>query len=109
MANRYEMVVETDIDIPMRDGAILKANFFHPKAAGKFPVLMTFGPYGKDVPLKEMMSEAWVTLESMNHVDPDIAGGLAIWRPVADDPRDVIREGLPFLRERAREAGVDLG
>jgi predicted acyl esterase len=59
---RHEMVVDTDINIPMRDGAVLKANFFRPKTEGKFPVLMTFGPYGKDVPLKEMMSEAWDTL-----------------------------------------------
>ncbi|WP_331371501.1 sugar phosphate isomerase/epimerase family protein [Sinorhizobium chiapasense] len=50
-----------------------------------------------------------ITLESMNHVDHDIAGGLAIWRPVAEDPRDVIEVGLPFLRDAARAAGLQLG
>ncbi|TGQ37362.1 sugar phosphate isomerase/epimerase family protein [Mesorhizobium sp. M00.F.Ca.ET.216.01.1.1] len=50
-----------------------------------------------------------ITLESMNHVDVDIAGGLAVWRPVAEDPRDVIEVGLPFLREEARKAGLTLG
>jgi D-psicose/D-tagatose/L-ribulose 3-epimerase len=50
-----------------------------------------------------------ITLESMNHVDVDIAGGLAVWRPVAERPDDVIEEGLPFLREQARQAGVSLG
>ncbi|HEV7252884.1 MAG TPA: sugar phosphate isomerase/epimerase family protein [Mesorhizobium sp.] len=50
-----------------------------------------------------------ITLESMNHVDADIAGGLAVWRPVATRPDDVIEEGLPFLREKAREAGMTLG
>lgn len=50
-----------------------------------------------------------VTLESMNHVDADIAGGLAVWRPVADHPDDVIDAGLPFLRQAARDAGLDLG
>ena len=39
-----------------------------------------------------------ITLESMNHVDVDIAGGLAVWRPVAERPDDVIDIGLPFLR-----------
>ena len=43
------------------------------------------------------------------HVDVDIAGGLAVWRPVAEDPRDVIEVGLPFLREEARKAGLKLG
>jgi len=50
-----------------------------------------------------------ITLESMNHVDVDIAGGLAVWRPVADNPDDVIGVGLPFLREEARKAGLRLG
>nr|WP_306267204.1 sugar phosphate isomerase/epimerase [Pararhizobium sp. IMCC3301] len=50
-----------------------------------------------------------LTLESMNHVDKDIAGGLAIWRPVADNPDDVIDAGLPFLRQAAERAGLQLG
>ncbi|BAV46741.1 xylose isomerase domain-containing protein [Mesorhizobium loti] len=50
-----------------------------------------------------------ITLESMNHVDVDIAGGLAVWRPVAENPDDVIGVGLPFLREAARKAGLQLG
>ena len=50
-----------------------------------------------------------LTLESMNHVHADIAGGLAVWRPVAEHPDDVIDVGLPFLRARAREAGIALG
>jgi D-psicose/D-tagatose/L-ribulose 3-epimerase len=50
-----------------------------------------------------------IALESMNHVDVDIAGGLAVWRPVAENPDDVIGVGLPFLREEARRAGLTLG
>lgn len=50
-----------------------------------------------------------ITLESMNHVDVDIAGGLAVWRPVAENPDDVIEVGLPFLRKAARGAGLTLG
>lgn len=50
-----------------------------------------------------------ITLESMNHVDTDIAGGLAIWRPVAKNPQDVIDKGLPFLRDMAHQAGLMLG
>ena len=50
-----------------------------------------------------------ITLESMNHVDVDIAGGLAVWRPVAERPDDVIDIGLPFLREAAKAAGIALG
>lgn len=37
-----------EIHIPMRDGTYLAANLYQPDAKGKFPVLMTMGPYGKD-------------------------------------------------------------
>ena len=53
----------------MRDGSALGGDVFRPKAEGKFPVLMTFGPYGKDVPLKEFMQEAWDAIEKFY---PDI-------------------------------------
>jgi D-psicose/D-tagatose/L-ribulose 3-epimerase len=45
-------------------------------------------------------------LESFVHVDADIAAGLAIWRPVAERPDEVIAVGLPFLRARAAAAGL---
>ena len=50
-----------------------------------------------------------ITLESMIHVDADTAGGRAVRRPVATRPDEVIEEGLPFLKEKAREAGLTLG
>jgi hypothetical protein len=49
MTGRYEMLVEQNADVPMRHGAILRANVYRPDAEARFPVLMTFGPYGKDV------------------------------------------------------------
>jgi D-psicose/D-tagatose/L-ribulose 3-epimerase len=45
-------------------------------------------------------------LESFVFVDADIAAGLAIWRPVAEDPAEVLSVGLPFLRRKAIEAGL---
>ncbi|HEU0222117.1 MAG TPA: sugar phosphate isomerase/epimerase family protein [Paracoccaceae bacterium] len=47
-----------------------------------------------------------VTLESFVFVDQDIARGLALWRPVAERPKAVIAEGLPFLREVAERHGL---
>lgn len=47
-------------------------------------------------------------LESFVYLAPEIASGLAVWRPVADRPEDVIDVGLPFLRDRAAEAGLEL-
>jgi hypothetical protein len=58
----YDVVLDDDIDIPMRDGATLKANVFRPKAPGKYPVVMTFGPYGKDLHFSQHRLESWQTL-----------------------------------------------
>ena len=44
----YKMKIEKDVDIPMRDGTILKADVFRPDAPGTFPVLMNMGIYQKD-------------------------------------------------------------
>lgn len=43
------MLIETDVEITVRDGVRLRANVYRPDHAGCFPVLMTVGPYGKDV------------------------------------------------------------
>mgnify|MGYP005847684899 CR=1 FL=1 len=59
--------------------------------------------------LAEAGFDGITTLESMNHVHPAIASGLAIWRPVAENPGDVIEKGLPFLHECARAAGFRYG
>ena len=58
--------------------------------------------------LAEAEFEGPVVLESFVHLDPDIAAGLAVWRPVAEEPAEVIDVGIPFLREHAAAAGLAL-
>lgn len=56
--------------------------------------------------LKEVGYDGTMTLESFVHLAPEIASGLAVWRPVAERPADVIEVGLPFIAENARDAGL---
>ena len=44
----HKLKVEKDVDIPMRDGAKLKADVFRPDGDGQFPVLINMGIYQKD-------------------------------------------------------------
>jgi len=44
-AAAYGIAVEKDVDVPMRDGARLKADVFRPDAAGAFPAILNLGPY----------------------------------------------------------------
>src|SRR5207248_11802816 len=46
-----EVTVEFDIPAKMRDGTVLRANVYRPAGAGRWPVLLTRLPYGKDLPL----------------------------------------------------------
>ena len=104
----YEMVLDKDIGIPMRDGEVLKANLFRPKAAGKFPVLMTFGPYGKDVPLGEFMEEAKARLEKSY---PDILASSSCKYLVFEtpDPEVWIPDGYIIIKVDSRGSGKSEG
>jgi uncharacterized protein len=43
----YEMMVEEDVLIPMRDGVQLRADVYRPRAPGRFPGLLSLSIYGK--------------------------------------------------------------
>jgi len=58
--------------------------------------------------LSEVGFQGTMTLESFVYLAPEIAAGLAVWRPVADRPQDVVDIGLPFISDRAKAAGLDL-
>src|SRR5215469_16956162 len=53
MAVQLNQQIITEFDVPatMRDGTILRANVYRPAGEGKWPVLLTRLPYGKDFPL----------------------------------------------------------
>src|SRR5215813_2766257 len=45
------VIVDLDIEVPMRDGTRLRANVYRPQDEGQYPVLLTRLPYGKDLPI----------------------------------------------------------
>lgn len=47
----YEVTVDFDVPAQMSDGTILRANVYRPAGEGKWPVLLTRLPYGKDFPI----------------------------------------------------------
>ncbi len=52
MEDRSQAIsVEFDVPAPMRDGTVLRANVYRPAGEGRWPVLLTRLPYGKDLPL----------------------------------------------------------
>lgn len=47
-----------------------------------------------------------LAMESFVEMPPEIAHGLSVWRPVAENADDVIGKGLPFLRNKSRQYGL---
>ena len=46
-AEQYRVTFEQDVKVAMRDGVVLRADIYRPRAEGKFPVLLQRTPYDK--------------------------------------------------------------
>jgi D-psicose/D-tagatose/L-ribulose 3-epimerase len=44
-----------------------------------------------------------LAMESFINMPPEVGYGLAVWRPVASNMEEVMENGLPFLRNKARQ------
>jgi predicted acyl esterase len=68
---RYDLVIEKDVEIPVRDGARLKADIFRPRSGARFPAIMNIGGYRKDklwVPPRDLEEKAnpYMNWEAVN-------------------------------------------
>jgi len=57
------VIFEKDVSIPVRDGAVLRANVYRPNTLGRFPVIMTVGPYGKDLHFEDFDPKAYAQID----------------------------------------------
>jgi predicted acyl esterase len=101
-------VLERNAGIPMRDGATLRANVFRPPGEGAFPVLMTFGPYGKDVHMRSSHGPQW---DDMARQHPEILASSSCKYLVFEtpDPEVWVPFGYAVLKVDSRGAGKSPG
>lgn len=69
----HAMVIEKDVAIPMRDGAILYADIYRPKEKGRVPAILNISSYQKDkvwVPPADLEEKAnpYMSWETVNPV-----------------------------------------
>lgn len=102
------MLLDKDVAVPMRDGAVLRCNVFRPDAPGTFPVLMTLGPYGKDVHLSQFMPEAW---EALKRRHPEVLEASSCKYLVFEtpDPEQWVPEGFVVVKVDSRGSGKSPG
>ena len=69
---RDGMRIDWDLPIALDDGLVLRADVYRPIADGKYPVIITYGPYGKGLAFQDGYTSAW---ERMAEQHPDITAG----------------------------------
>src|SRR5512146_2328223 len=47
------MRVDWDVPIPMDDGVVLRCDVFAPASPGRYPVILTYGPYAKGLAFQD--------------------------------------------------------
>ena len=105
---REGMRVDWDVPIEMDDGIVLRANVYRPEVDGVYPVVMSYGPYGKDLHFEEIYKTCW-DLMCENH--PDVPAGSTnihqSWEVA--DPEKWIPNGYAIVRVDSRGAGRSPG
>ncbi|MEX0901410.1 MAG: CocE/NonD family hydrolase [Pseudohongiellaceae bacterium] len=102
-----EMVVETDVEVPV--GALsLRANVFRPDPPGKYPVIMSMSSYGKDLGLADSEPEAW---QALLDAVPDVCQESSCEWFVTEtvDPERWVPDGYVVVRVDARGTGKSPG
>jgi uncharacterized protein len=102
------MRIDRDVPIPMDDGIVLRADVFRPIEAGRFPVLITYGPYGKNLSFQKGYPEQW---QALVRDHPDAVAGSTnnyqCWETV--DPEKWVPDGYAVVRVDSRGAGCSPG
>jgi predicted acyl esterase len=102
------MVIERDVAIPMEDGVVLQADVFRPAGPGRYPVILTCGPYAKGLAFQEGYADQWRLMVSQH---PDVARGSSNvhqnWEVA--DPEKWVPDGYVCVRVDSRGAGRSPG
>ena len=69
---RDGMRIDWNVTIAMDDGLKLRADVFRPVAEGRYPVILTYGPYAKGLAFQDGYPSAW---QRMADQHPDVTAG----------------------------------
>jgi predicted acyl esterase len=105
---RDGMRIDWDVPITMDDGLVLRADVFRPVAEGRYPAIVSYGPYGKGLAFQDGYKTAW---EIMCRENPDAVSGTTNqyqnWEVV--DPEKWVPDGYAVVRVDSRGAGRSPG
>ncbi|KAJ6076980.1 hypothetical protein N7499_008961 [Penicillium canescens] len=105
---KYPYIFMKNVDIPLvtHEKGVLRCNVYLPKDAApfgtkKYPVIATYGPYGKDVPYESFFKKSW------DQVNPEMKSPHSSWE--TPDPGFWTSKGYIVVRTDERGAGQSPG
>lgn len=102
------MHIDWDVEIKMDDGLSLRADVYRPPKDGKYPVIMSYGPYAKGLAFQEGYPQQW---NMMINDFPDVVSGSTTkyvsWETA--DPERWVPEGYVCVRVDSRGCGRSPG
>ena len=105
---RDGMAIDWDVPVEMDDGLTLRADVFRPAQNGRYPVLLTYGPYAKGLAFQQGYPSAWTRMVEQH---PDVTEGSSNkyqnWEVV--DPEKWIPDGYVCVRVDSRGCGRSPG
>ena len=107
--DRDGMRIDWDAPIPMEDGVVLRCDVYRPQDdEGKYPVILTYGPYGKYLHFEDLYETCWTRMVEQH---PDVPAGSTNkyqnWEVV--DPEKWVPDGYVCIRVDSRGAGRSPG
>lgn len=103
------MIVEKNMSIPLSDGTPLMCNVFRPDLPGYYPVIMSFGVYGKDIHFEDGFNPQWQKLKAVYpEIDQgDSSGEYLRWE--VPDPERWVPDGFVIVVVDSRGSGMSPG
>jgi uncharacterized protein len=104
---RDGMRIDWDVPIEMDDGIALRADVFRPIAEGRYPVIMTAGPYGKWLHFDAFAVQYARLTAEHPEVLSDSSNRYQVYEMC--DPEKFVPEGYVVVRIDTRGAGRSPG
>ena len=105
---RDNMRIDWNVAVTMDDGLVLRADVFRPVKDGQYPVILTYGPYAKNLAFQDGYPSAW---QRMAEKHPDVTAGSSnlyqSWEVV--DPEKWVPHDYACVRVDSRGAGCSPG
>ncbi|PWY90702.1 alpha/beta-hydrolase [Aspergillus heteromorphus CBS 117.55] len=98
----FPYVFEQNVTIALKDeSGLVRCNVYRPKELEKAPVLVTYGPYGKDIPYADFHPQ------SFSEVNPEHHSAHSAWE--TPDPGFWTKHGYAVVRADERGTGQSRG